>query len=166
MRLAGRLLRGCISRRSVSEIDSVARNSVGGARQHVERSRGLADSRFLRAQRAQNHLSHYTYVTARTRRRQCQLGIYTVRRVQTRRIPPAFTHPRTYVQRAVSSPPSPPSPSLPYIFRTCTRPVRGTRKRASRFAPLTRYTGCYNEGDVISGISGADREEEARSVGW
>ncbi|TGZ32086.1 Uncharacterized protein DBV15_01119 [Temnothorax longispinosus] len=31
----------------------------------------------------------------------------------------AFTHPRTCVQRAVSSPFL---PSLPYIFRTCTRP--------------------------------------------
>lgn len=36
-----------------------------------------------------------------------------------------------------------------------------------RFASLrSRYTGCYNERDVTSGISGTDREEEARSVGW
>lgn len=58
--------------------------------------------------------------------------------------------------------------SLPYTFsaHALGRRFRGTRKRAFRFAPLARYTGCYNERDVTSGISGADREEEARSVGW
>lgn len=78
-----------------------------------------------------------------------------------RRIPPAFTHPRTYVRRILALL-ALPSPYFPHMHSA----IRGTRKRASRFAPLTHCTGCYNEGDVTSGISGADREEEARSVGW
>jgi hypothetical protein len=40
------------------------------------------------------------------------------------------------------------------------------RERALRLAPLALCTGCYNERDVSSGISGTDHEEEVRSVGW
>jgi len=122
------------------------------------------DSRFLRA--AQNHLSHYTYVTAHLRRRQCQPQVFTryaaygLYAFRWRGV-----HTPTHVC-ATCRILAPSLSSLAYIFRTCTRLVRGTRKRASRFAPLTRYTGCYNKDDVTSGISGTDREEEARSVGW
>lgn len=69
-------------------------------------------------------------------------------------------------------------PSL-YFVRLCTnvcmcvqvydgehaRSVGHERERLASVV-LSCCTGCYNERDVISGISSAEHEEEARSVGW
>lgn len=99
------------SRCSASEINFAAMRNSATTEYCNDGTISKPDSRFLRA--TQNHLSHYTYVTAHTRRCQCQPGIYTVRRVRTRRIPSVFTHPRMYVQHAVSSSSL---PSLPYVF--------------------------------------------------
>lgn len=153
-------------------MESLAHN-MATTKCNAERSRGLAsDSRFLLAPSLaaihEHHLDKppfllYTYVTStRTQPPMPVRYLHGTPRTDLTHSACVHTPTRVCATRRIL-----PLLSVSLRFPHMHSVVGSVGHERERFASLrSRYTGCYNERDVTSGISGANREEEARSVGW